>query len=281
MRKAESIRQKAESRKHKAKSIRHNVESFTLDTEGSFSKTFALSFKLSALSFLLLFVFSCSSASKEEANSGESLVTDAETWEVTVSGKVGFPQKGEIVIQELKNNGAGWQDTVKLKSNYTYSKKIKLSQPGYYKITFYNQQFVDFILYKSNIEINVDGNDPNGFAEIKGSPEIDVIRKVQTILRDVESSPEMAKISQEFSEASQAKNESRMAELQGIYMEAVAKGQAQVAELLKNEPPSLGVINLLQSKAIDADTYFDTYLAVATKLKQEWPNYDHAKSFIS
>ena len=197
-----------------------------------------------------------------------------------MSGKVGFPQKGEIVIQELKNNGAGWRDTVKLKSNYTYSKKIKLSQPGYYKITFYNQQFVDFILYKSNIEINVDGNDPNGFAEIKGSPEIDIIRKTQSMMRDVESSPGMAKISQEFAEAAQTKNEARMAELQAAYMKEVNKSHEKVAELLKNEPPSLGVINLLQSKAIDADQHFDTYMTVANKLRKEWPNYDHSKSFI-
>ena len=126
-----------------------------------------------------------------------------DTWEVTISGKVGFPQQGQITIQEIKNGALGWSDTVKLKSNYTFSKKIKISQPGYYKITFFNRQYVDFILFKSNIEINVDGNDPNGFAEIKGSPEIDIIRKTQTILRDVESSPEMAKLSQEFSEAAQ------------------------------------------------------------------------------
>ena len=234
----------------------------------------AFCFKLFTFSFLLFaFCFSCSSASKDDSN--------ADTWEVTVNGKVGFPQQGQITIQEIKNGALGWSDTVKLKSNYTYSKKIKISQPGYYKITFFNRQYVDFILFKSNVEINVDGNDPNGFAEIKGSPEIDIIRKTQTILRDVESSPEMAKISQEFSEAAQVKNEARMAELQATYMEEVAKGQKQVAELLKNEPPSLGVINLLQSKAIDADTYFDTYLAVANKLKQEWPNYDHAKAFIT
>ena len=234
----------------------------------------AFCFKLFTFSFLLFaFCFSCSSASKDDSN--------ADTWEVTVNGKVGFPQQGQITIQEIKNGALGWSDTVKLKSNYTYSKKIKISQPGYYKITFFNRQYVDFILFKSNVEINVDGNDPNGFAEIKGSPEIDIIRKTQTILRDVESSPEMAKISQEFSEAAQVKNEARMAELQATYMEEVAKGQKQVAELLKNEPPSLGVINLLQSKAIDADTYFDTYLAVANKLKQEWPNYDHAKAFVT
>ena len=199
---------------------------------------------------------------------------------MTINGKVGFPQQGQILIQEIKNGALGWQDTVKLKSNYTYSKKIKLSQPGYYKITFFNRQNVDFILFKSNIEINVDGNDPNGFAEIKGSPEIDIIRKTQTILRDVESSPEMAKLSQEFSEAAQVKNETKMAELQATYMKEVAKGHEKVAQLLKDEPPSLGVINLLQSKVIDPDQHFDTYLAVATKLQQEWPDYEHAKAFI-
>jgi len=130
------------------------------------------------------------------------------------------------------------------------------------------------------IEINVDGNDPNGFAEIKGSPEIDIIRKTQSMMRDVESSPGMAKISQEFAEAAQTKNEARMAELQAAYMKEVNKSHEKVAELLKNEPPSLGVINLLQSKAIDADQHFDTYMTVANKLRKEWPNYDHSKSFI-
>jgi hypothetical protein len=41
---------------------------------------------------------------------------------VTVSGKVGYPQAGTITIMELKNSGQGWQDTILLKSNYTYSK---------------------------------------------------------------------------------------------------------------------------------------------------------------
>jgi peroxiredoxin len=227
---------------------------------------------------LLLFIVcvSCSSTTKEDSG-----VVAGESWDVTVSGKVGFPQQGQILIQEIKNGKIGWQDTVKLRTNYTYAKRVKLSQPGYYKITFFNRQYVDFILYKSNIEINVDGNDPSGFAEIKGSPEIDMIRQVQTILRDVESSPEMAKISQEFSEAAQVKNEQRMSELQSRYMSELSKGQKKVAELLENEPPSLGVINLLQNRTIDADLYFDTYLAVAAKLKEAWPTYDYAKEFIA
>jgi len=229
-----------------------------------------------AFYFLLFaFCFSCSFSSKEESGGAG--------WTVLVSGKVGFPQKGgQIIVQEMKNGALGWQDTIKLKSNYTFSKKIAITQPGYYKINFYNRQFVDFILYKNNIEINVDGNDPNGFAEVKGSPEIEIIRKAQILLRDAEASPEIAKLNAEFSAAAQDRNQEKMAAIHDTYMKQIKKTHDKVAEMLRNEPPSLGVINLLQSNTVlDRDNYFDTYLAVAEKLKKEWPDFDHAKSFIS
>src|SRR5688572_4803528 len=216
-----------------AHSFQLSAFSFRLDVNRKLGKV------VTFIVILFAFCFSCSSASKEDSN--------ADTWDVTLSGKVGFPQQGQITIQEIKNGALGWSDTVKLKSNYTYSKKIKISQPGYYKITFFNRQYVDFILFKSNVEINVDGNDPNGFAEIKGSPEIDVIRKTQTILRDVESSPEMQKLSQDFAQAAQVKDETKMGELQSVYMAELSKSHEKIAALLKSEPPSLGVINLLQS----------------------------------
>jgi peroxiredoxin len=240
------------------------------------SKLFTRKFgrKITFCLLLFLFCFSCSFSTKEEGGSAG--------WTVVVSGKVGFPQNGQIIIQEIKNGAAGWQDTVMIKSNYTFSKKVNLSEPGYYKINFFNRQFVDVILYKSNIEVNVDGNDPNGFAEVKGSPEIEVIRKTQELMREGESSPEIAKLNAEFTAASQQRDQQKMAVLQEAYMKEIKKSHDKIAELFKNEPPSLGVINLLQSGSVlDRDQYFDTYLAVAEKLRKEWPNYDHAKSFIA
>jgi len=240
------------------------------------SKLFTRKFgrKITLCLLLFLFCFSCSFSTKEEGGSAG--------WTIVVSGKVGFPQNGQIIIQEVKNGALGWQDTVMLKSNYTFSKKVNLTEPGYYKVNFFNRQFVDVILYKSNIEVNVDGNDPNGFAEVKGSPEIEVIRKTQALIREGESSPEIAKLSADFTAASQQRDQQKMAVLQEAYMKEIKKSQDKIAELLKNEPPSLGVINLLQSgNVLDRDQYFDTYLAVAEKLRKEWPNYDHAKNFIA
>ena len=135
MREAQSSKLNAESSTSDIRTIdRKNLVSFLHST---------FCFKLLTFSFLLIaFCFSCSSASKEDSKD-----TNADTWQVTISGKVGFPQQGQITIQEIKNGSLGWSDTVKLKSNYTYSKRVKLSQPGYYKITFFGRQYVDFILY--------------------------------------------------------------------------------------------------------------------------------------
>ena len=86
-----------------AQSLKLKAESLLLDIQGlkrgrslfSFLHS-ALCFKLFTFSFLLFaFCFSCSSASKEDSN--------ADTWDVTISGKVGFPQQGQITIQEIKN----------------------------------------------------------------------------------------------------------------------------------------------------------------------------------
>lgn len=223
------------------------------------------------------FCISCSSTTSKE-----EVATTEGGWTITVKGKVGFPQSGQILIQEMKSGGGGWQDTITLKKDYTYSKKVWISQPGYYKVNFYGRQAVDLILFKNNIELNVDGNDPRGFQEIKGSPEIELIIKAQNIMQQAEQSPVIAQLNKDFSEAVQAKDEARIVALQEAYKKEIKKSNDALATLLRNEPPSLGVVNLLMSgNVLDRDEYFDTYQTVADKLKKEWPNYDHAKALIS
>jgi peroxiredoxin len=214
----------------------------------------------------------CSSNGQQPKNDG--------SWKVTVSGKVGFPQTGTISIVELKRNGQGWQDTIKLKSNYTYSKTINLKEPGYYRLNFYNLQMVDLILDKSNLEINVDGNSASGFYEVKGSPDIDIIRKVQSMQQAIQTSPEATKLGEEFQKAQQAGDQNKMLELQGQYQVIATKGNTKIGEFIKNEPPSLGIINLLQNgKTLDIDKHIDVYTVVADKAKKAWPNSTHVTDF--
>jgi len=234
--------------------------------------------KLLAYGFLLFVLsISCSSTSKDDS---QAPAGPGASWTVTVTGKVAYPEAGSISIMELKDNGSGWKDTIRLKSNSTFAKKITLTEPGYYRINFYEKQMVDLILYKNNIEVNADGNNAQGNVEIKGSPDIDIIRQVQSMLNELNASPEVVKLNEEFNVANQQKDQQKMVALQQQYQKLMKASHDKVAAVLVEKSPSLAVINLLQNNVIDRDQYFSTYEAVAGKLKGEWANYAVSKGFL-
>lgn len=229
--------------------------------------------------FCVLFLaltLSCSSNGKGDGQA------QGDSWYVTIRGKVGHPQpSGQITIQELKDGGNGWQDTVGLKSDYTFEKKVKLDEPGYYRLNFYNKQMITLILDRSDLEVNVDGNNQQGFAQITGSPDIDLIQHVQELQAKVNNDPLVVQLNQEYSAAMQRRDEKSMLELQGKYMQHAKKYNDEIASLMVEKSPSLAVINLLQQNILDKDQYYDTYLKVSEKLKNEWPSYDLADDFIT
>jgi peroxiredoxin len=229
--------------------------------------------RLKTILFLVVaLTFSCSTSGKEDDKPADN------SWTITIKGKVGFPQQGQIVIQELKDGSTGWQDTIKLKSNYTFAKKIKLVEPGFYRINFYNKQVLNVILNKNDIEVNVDGNNAQGFFEVKGSPDLDLIRKVQDLKQ--QQNAEISKIIEEFNVAAQQHDDKKAAQLKQAYAEALKKYNDQIASMLVDGTPSLAVINLLQNNVLDKDDYFPTYVSIADKLKKEWPTYSQSKGFV-
>jgi peroxiredoxin len=234
-----------------------------------------MSFKALCI-MLLALCFSCATSGKEEKGDVPG------TWYVTVKGKVGFPQQGKIVIQELKEGGgSGWQDTIQLKGNYTFAKKIKLTEPGYYRLNFYDKQTLNIILDKNDLEVNVDGNNAQGFYEVKGSPDLDLIKQVQEILGSVNNTPEMTKLNNDFTAAAQKQDQVKMGQLQDEYQTMIKKEHDKIAILMEARSPSLAVINLLQNNTLDKDKYYQTYLNVAEKLKKEWPDYSQSKNFVA
>lgn len=230
------------------------------------------------LPWVVLFAFvTCSSSGKEEADAQQ------DQWEVTINGKVLNPQTGTIEIAEITEGGTtnGWKDTITLQGGNSFSKKVSLDEPGYYRINFYDRQVINLILYKSDLNVTVDGSDMQGVSEIEGSPDIDFIMKATSMLQEFQQSPEAADLMRRFEEAKQSGDREKVMAVQQEYMDLAAKKQEDVAELIRQQPASLGVINLLQSQALDKDEFYDTYRQVADKLKKEWPEYAHAKAFIA
>ena len=228
----------------------------------------------------LLFVFFIAGLSALGCSSSSD--KDEEGWDIVVKGKVGFPSSGEISIQRMQPDGKGQKDIIVLESNFTYEKKIHLTEAGYYQLSFYNKQAINLILDKSNVEVNVDGNKQNGFAQIKGSPDHDLIAEVQKITAEAQNSPEIAALTAEFNQAVAAKDEGRIQQLQAKYMELIGLGHDKIAALIRKQPLSLGSINVLQSNGLlDPDKYLSLFVETANRIKKEWPTSTQGKEFVS
>jgi peroxiredoxin len=238
-------------------------------------KTYVLQIKTFCFLLFALSISCSGSGKKEETDS------PVPGWTITIRGKVGYPQTGNIYIQEMKGGSLVSQDTISLKPNYTFAKQVKLTEPGYYRINFYDKQFLNVILDRADLEINVDGNSRQGFYEIKGSPDLELIGQVQELQAKAAEGPEVAKISEDFTIAAQNKDEKKIVELQQAYRAAVKKYTDQIAKLMLENSPSLAVINLLEANTLDKEEYYSTFVAIADKLKKQWGNYSHAKNFIA
>jgi peroxiredoxin len=201
-------------------------------------------------------------------------------WDVTLSGKVGFPQEGQIKL-------TAWADTTETaqliefdKSNYTFKATVRLAEPGYYRLNFFDKQQVDLILSKTNVEVNADGNSQNGFYEILGSPDVELFKSVQTIRNDFQSSPAMAKLNEDFNKAAAANNQKEVEALQDEYQNLLKKTDDSIANLVIQASPSIASIEVLSKRTLDADKYFYVYEKVAETLKGDWANYTIGKEFL-
>lgn len=226
--------------------------------------------------FVLFFCFSflanCSPEKKAEA-------VDAIAWVVTVRGKVSNPVAGQpITVQELKQDGTSVSQNIKLKPDNSYELKLNLTTPGYYQFNFFNRQRLNIMLNKSNVELNVDGSNQQGYWEIKGSPDHDLINRVQAMAQESQAGPAMQAIESEFQQAVQAKNEKRIAELQSQAMTLMENNTLKLIAFLKDQPVSLGLFNVLQDpNLIDKDKHIDLFISSAEKFKREWPTYSYTK----
>ena len=220
------------------------------------------------------FLFNCSPATKEEAKDGG--------WDIVLSGKVGFPQQGEIYIQEIRQDGKAKRDTITLRKDYSFAKRLHLTEAGFYNVNFYNRQSVNIMLYQSNVELNVDGNTPQGFVQIKGSPDHDLISQVQMMMNQSQGGPEMMALQAEFEKAVAANDNQKVAMLQNKAMTLVENGKTQLVTLLKQQPASLALFNILQDpNLVDKDKHADLFVLSADKFQKEWPTSPFTKELVA
>lgn len=201
---------------------------------------------------------------------------------ITISGVVGNPQDGEILLEKYENNKVVPFDTFNLDENYSFSKKVNITEPGYYRLNFYNMQFVNVLLNDDDISVRVEGNNRQGKAEVTGSSDHDLIGKIQQMTGEFQTSPEIQEINQKFNEARVANDEETMQALQDEYLVLDSKFKEKVVDIIDSTGATLGVLEIMRSgRILDKDKHHELFVKIAEDAKTKLPNSEVAKQFIS
>lgn len=197
-------------------------------------------------------------------------------WEVTVKGKVDFSGDGAVTIM-------AWADTAKTElpvewdsQSRTFSVKLRLTEPGFYRLTFFESQFADIILYRSDVTVNVD---EQGNSKIEGSPEWKVYEQVESVRMRFQQSDLVASLNAAFSDAVARNDEAGMEEIRETFLAEMRKVDDSVMQVLKVSMPSVAVIDLLNRNTLDPDRYMAFYQEVADGFTGEWAGYSMVTEF--
>jgi peroxiredoxin len=199
---------------------------------------------------------------------------------VTISGTVGFPKEGNITIKSWNDTTDNVQILDLDRGTYKFKGTVKFSEPGYYRINFFDTQVVDVILDKANLEVNVDGNAQNGFQEVIGSPDLRMYQTIRKIGERLGRSPKMITLNEQLNNAAQA-NDEKTYETLFLEKQILVKASTDsIAQILIDNAPSVGVVEILSRRELDPEQYFEAYEAIAAKFTGEWAQFEVGKSFL-
>lgn len=225
--------------------------------------------KYSAIFVLvLLVVLGCSNLKSED-------VTDEKG--ITILGTVENPKEGLILLKAITKTAYETIDTVELKEDKTFS-FVFSGNPGFYRLDFFGAQAVTLILDESDIELHVDGTDPRGKFEVKGSKEYDQIIKFNENQQQV-FGPRENEINQRFTSAKGAGDEVGASNAQADYMDLLVEKEKLAIETIKIMGPNLATFQIISG--LDKDRNFKFVDSMAVELSKKYPEMNFIQDLVA
>ncbi|CAN5402775.1 TlpA disulfide reductase family protein [soil metagenome] len=217
--------------------------------------------------FITSTLFSCS-----QRKSSGSEVKDS----IIISGRVNYPQDGFIVLEEIGENKPNIIDSVRLNADSSFVLEVRNTEPGFYRLNFFNKQFVNLILNKEDIDLQVDGHNQNGNAQVNGSTDTEHFNRINSLMQSFQA--KVTPLQNEYVQARNTNNEGKMQEIENQFIayqaENTRKIKAEIREM-KHSIASLYAVNYL-----NAEEEFPFLDSLASEMKIKMPNSKYAKKFV-
>ena len=197
--------------------------------------------------------------------------------EITLTGKINFPDSGLVLLEEYGNQEVVVLDTIAVDPTGSFSHQVSPSEPGFYRLNFYGKQTVNLILHQDDLTIEVDGNAPDGKSSITGSTDMDHLNAVNTLVQNFQS-----KVSEMNALYVQANSNSDQEAMDSIRLQFEAenkKYKAELKEKVKAMGNSLAVLQVVGN--FNGEEDFEFLDELGKVFEADPPDTKHTPRFLS
>lgn len=224
-----------------------------------------------SLLFILISAYGCTE--------GQSL-SNTSTYsaqQVRIEGKVLHPMSsGYLVLERIGRSDISVVDTLIVTSDSTFRYSLNGNEPGFYRLNFYDRQYVNLILDDENVFITADGDRPDGEVEVTGSTDTDYFYSVNDIMRGMQQ--QINELNADYMKARSEDDAESMQEIQQRYLQIEQDNN----ELIKDKIEEMGssIAAFYAVNFLDAEKDFEFLSTLANKFKDALPNSPYTQQLV-
>ncbi len=233
-------------------------------------KLIGMHYKIYSFVILLFLLASCSQSAKSNEGDEEGIL---------LTGKVKKPQpQGHIVLEEITENSTKVVDTLNLLSDSTFSLEVMSTEPGFYRLNFYDKQYVTLVLNtEDDVHVQVDGSAQAGLVEVTGSVDTDYMNKVNTIIQQFQK--DVNALNNQYIKAKNNGDEQEVAAVEQKFLAIQAVNSAAVKNEIRKMDGSIA--SIYATNYLNPEEEFVFLDSLAQMLEKEIPHSSHVQKFVT
>lgn len=225
---------------------------------------------------LYISAFLLTQACTQGQSSSNATVADG-TNQIWIEGKINHPLKsGHLVLERIGESDIEVVDTLIVTSDSTFRYSLTDSSPGFYRLNFFDRQYVNLILDNEDVNVVADGDRPDGNVEVTGSTDTDHLYAINDIMRGMQE--EINGLNADFMKARSEGEMEKMQQIEQQYLQIEQNNNEKIKQRIlemDNSIAALYAVNFL-----DAEKEFSFLDELAEKFKAELPNSPYTQQFV-
>ena len=191
---------------------------------------------------------------------------------VSLSGLIKQPMEGgKVYVERLSDTGVEVVDSINFDANGKFDKKVAVEQASFYRLNFYDRQYVNLVLTgeEESVYVEVDGDRPNGLAVVQGSKDTDFLIKINEAQEKRKGDESL--LNQEAIQARMDGDQQAFNDIVNQYQRVDRKNEEALKVAIWDAAPSLAAIYGINY--LDIETNFSFVDSLSTKFEEELPGH--------